>query len=114
MNVLLTCVSSGAPTVTLDTTNAYGFQTIGYGTATAITNLVNATATGGQSPYTYSWNQVSGDNPTLNALSANSVCWFIVSSSPQFSVSTWRCTVTDVLGKTVQSDPITVDLEISL
>lgn len=99
---------------TLVSGNGSGFTPCG---DPGTTDVVTVTASGGRAPYTYAWARVGGAassgpyqaaSPTSNATSfsdaSNNVC-----ASDVITDETWRCTVTDDLGREAVHD-VTVRL----
>jgi hypothetical protein len=78
---------------------------------TSPANAVTVTVSGGLFPYTYLWNRVSG-NSAITAVSSTSLTTrFTASVTPctQYT-ATFRCTVTDLSGATINSDTVDITL----
>jgi hypothetical protein len=65
---------------------------------------VDASPTGGQAPYSFAWEQLSGNSTTIFDASASSTSVSNLEGGP----CTYRCIVTDNLGTVAISDTITV------
>jgi hypothetical protein len=65
--------------------------------------------------YTYAWSRVSGDTVTVaNSLSSATTTFSAnVGIANPSRLSVWKCTVTDALGHTADSNTVSVDLEYS-
>jgi hypothetical protein len=68
------------------------------------TAAIEATATGGQAPYTYAWEQLSG--PSTSFFDATAAATNV--SNLEGGLCTYRCTISDNLGTLAISDTITV------
>lgn len=80
---------------------------------TVITGNATTTASGGQTPYTYLWEYVSGDTATVLS-STNAVTAFsrtVTQTSPftVFRTGVYRCRVTDALSTVVFTGNVTVE-----
>jgi hypothetical protein len=69
------------------------------------TSSVTATPSGGTSPYTYAWTQLSGDAISCNSPSAATTT-FVASALDvgEYRYATYRCTVTDATAATAAAD----------
>lgn len=113
MITLLFGSSNAALTATASPDSATGFAVLEDGRATAVTNTVIATANGGIGPYSYAWEQLSGDAVTIGYFSPDAVFWTISDTFTTRSESVWRCVVTDALGALTATGDVSVYLEIS-
>ena len=88
--------TSGAGTISLAISPS---SVSGSGRNTTVgTSSVRATPTGGQTPYTYAWNQQSGDAITVsNATSAITSFQARMMSVDEVRTAVFRCTCTDSL-----------------
>ena len=81
------------------------------------TDSVTMTASGGTSPYTYAWTQLSGNadpgpykaNSPTSATSTFADANNLVADNDVTTDETWRCTVTDNVGRTA-TNAVTVRL----
>jgi hypothetical protein len=82
-------------------------------TVTTDTDLATTTASGGQAPYTYLWQYVSGTAATaLNPTSADTRFSRTVTQNAPFSTTltgVYRCRVTDALSTVVFTGNVTVE-----
>lgn len=89
----------------------YG-QQLGAGEITAITDAATITVSGGNSPYTYSWSYVSGDDAlAFDPTSASTVfarTVFVSVAQTIILSGVYRCTVTDNIGRVISVD-VTVE-----
>lgn len=70
---------------------------------------VLVTASGGQSPYSYAWQYVSGDTViTTGAPTSSSTTWTRSMTTYSTYSAVWRCKVTDNLGAVVYGGNVTV------
>jgi hypothetical protein len=69
-------------------------------TATLTTASTTVTASGGTTPYTYSWAFVSGDSFTITSPSAATTTFSATLNEDEFVSGIYRCTVTDSTGGT--------------
>lgn len=79
---------------------------------TTIANQVTATVTGGIYPLTYSWSRTAGD-PSITALASTSATTrFTASGISQCTsiTATFRCTITDFTGATINTGTVDVEL----
>lgn len=83
-------------------------QQLGAGDITAVTGAATVTATGGDSPYTYSWTYVSGTEATVYSPTSNSTQFartVYVNIAQSINLSgVYRCTVTDNIGRVASVD----------
>lgn len=70
---------------------------------TVNTDFTTATPTGGRSPFTYSWAQVSGVAATAVS-PASATTNFTYSTPPGTSVATFRVTITDAVGQSAPTE----------
>jgi len=68
--------------------------------ATLTTASTTVTASGGTTPYTYSWAFVSGDSFTITSPSAATTTFSATLNEDEFVSGIYRCTVTDSTGGT--------------
>lgn len=66
-------------------------------------NPVLASVSGGKSPYTYQWVQLTGSAATINSPTSATTTFTDHSVDVGTAVKTYRCTVTDDLGQTAQA-----------
>lgn len=99
----------GAFTASLSTATANGLCLVVPCTAT--TNQVTCTASGGSTPYSYAWEQVSGDT-SINITSASnaSTTFNATSTTETVKQGLFRCKVTDNNNDVVYSNNVTVTL----
>lgn len=106
-----TDTSSGTPLVSVSLSSS---TASGSGSTDSITTgNVTATASGGTSPYTYSWARRSGDS-SITATKSNKATTAFNRTGCIAGTSysaTWRCTVTDVNGNSAQSSNLSVTIE---
>jgi hypothetical protein len=80
---------------------------------TVITESVTATASGGQAPYTYLWEYVSGDTATATTGTSASTTFSrtVTQTSPFLVTRTglYRCRVTDALSTIAYTGNVTVN-----
>lgn len=76
------------------------------GSGTVSTNIGPSTyVTGGQSPYTYNWNRVSGSTvPAVSNSTTANPSWSGIVLDSVVESAVWRVTVIDSLGKTASVD----------
>jgi hypothetical protein len=72
----------------------------GFSNCGAVTASTTATATGGVPGYTYSWEYVSGDTPSISNANTASPSWTGTACDGDPNMSTWQVTVTDSVGST--------------
>lgn len=98
--------------VSLNTTGLYGIR-FGLGTGNATTDdSVTATPSGGQAPYSYDWEYVSGDVSIFPFADTSATTNFHRSGAPTHQYfATWRCKVTDNLSTVVYTDNVDIELD---
>lgn len=101
----------GAATLAVEVTpTSVAGSTVGTGTATTTEPAVGV-GSGGTAPYTYAWTLLTHSAvtpPTANTPSAASTTFTQTGIAPQtVEEATWKCTVTDSLANTADSDPVT-------
>jgi hypothetical protein len=81
-------------------------------TSSVSTNSVSATGSGGDSPYTYLWERVSGDSSiTASTASSRTTSFSRTGCIAGTSYSaTWHCIVTDDAGDVVYSDNVSITI----
>lgn len=83
----------------------------------ATTNPVTASPTGGQAPYSYVWELISGSLATANNPNSATTTFSASVGSDDNKTSTFRCAITDAIGQTASAEIIAtftsldVDLE---
>ena len=103
--------TSGTPAVSVSLSSS---TASGSGSTDSITTgNITATASGGTSPYTYSWARRSGDSSitATNGSAATSAFNRTGCLAGTSYSATWRCTATDVNGNSAQSSNLSVTIE---
>lgn len=75
---------------------------------TATTGAATVTVIGGNSPYSYQWERVSGDVFNINSIN-NATTTFNRIGTDQFFMGTYRCRVTDSNSNVALTNNITVN-----
>lgn len=88
----------------------YGFR-VGSGTVLS-SESSTVTVIGGTAPYTYLWSRVSGDAQIgpINGISASTRFSATMLAGTGYA-ATYKCTVTDALAASVDSNNITINLD---
>ncbi len=96
----------------VDNTSPYGLRTAN-GTGPCVSDLATASASGGQAPYSYLWERLSGDATTIPSNGATSAAtpFFRMGAPVNIYNSQWRCKVTDNLGTIAYAPNVNVNLE---
>jgi len=112
---------SGATIALLGGQGAYSASTnflsadgVGFAPGTTQTNrAVTVTANGGLPPYTYAWTRVSGDTEIYaNNPTSATTRFSVYSATSDTYVTVFKCVVTDFEANPVDSNTVTVQLDV--
>ncbi len=83
----------------------------GVGSGTVTTGVTNAVPVGGESPFIYSWSQVSGDAMTITSPTGSSTAFQKTGVVPSDAFSgVFQCLVTDNAGRTTTTNTVTANI----
>ena len=91
-------IPTGSGNLSVTANAVFGFNSGPSATGSVTSSAAVVTASGGTTPYTYSWTHVSttsGTTPTISSSSISNPTFSVTASSGLPSTSTWQVTVTD-------------------
>jgi len=93
--------------VSLDKSTASASDT---GNGPFTTDTVTASPVGGVGPYSYLWEEVSGDTVSAGSGSSAGTNWSASGTAPETKAAVWRCKITDSLSTVAYSANVAVSI----